>query len=255
MLARLACLGDACLPIFNFRKVTPMSMPTSADRPATYAIIGSGHNGTAIARAFTRAGIACSIANPRGPESLRPLVEELGELLVAKSVEDALEADVVFLAIPFVAVETFAQIRDDWSTKTVVDATNAHGVTPEYLAGRLSTDIVAAAFRGASVVKAFNYLPARVLARDPYQNGGRRVMFIAGNEDESNAMVAALAERLGFAPIPLGRIDEVGRLSHIPGPLVLHNLVEYPIGAEHLLYQLFRQYPQEQVFGKAVLKS
>jgi hypothetical protein len=37
---------------------------------------------------------------------------------------------------------------------------------------------------------------------------------------------APLAEQLGFSPIPLGRIDEGGRLLHIPGPLVLHNLVD-----------------------------
>jgi hypothetical protein len=43
----------------------------------------------------------------------------------------------------------------------------------------------------------------------------------------------ALAEQLGFSPILVGRIDEGGRLLHIPGPLVLHNLVEHP--AEHVV--------------------
>jgi hypothetical protein len=41
--------------------------------------------------------------------------------------------------------------------------------------------------------------------------------------------VKALAERLDFSPILIGRIDEGGRLLHIPGPLVLHNLVEHPL--------------------------
>ena len=195
----------------------------------TYAIIGTGNVGTALARLFSRAGIEVSIANTRGPETIQPLVKELGATVKARTLEDALEADIVFLAIPFVAVEKFARIRKDWSGKIVIDATNAHGVSPEVLAGRLSSDIVAKAVPGAAVVKAFNQLPAGVLARDPSQDGGRRVVFVAGNDDKASATVKALAEQLGFSPILVGRIDEGGRLLHIPGPLVLHNLVEHPL--------------------------
>lgn len=193
----------------------------------TYAIIGTGNVGKALARLFASKKIEVAIANTRGPESIRPLVEELGGTLKAKTLEDALDADVVFLAIPFVAVEKFARILNDWSGKIVIDATNAYGVPPEVMAGRLSSDIVAAAVPGASVVKAFNQLPAGVLARDPSQDGGRRVVFVASNDEKASAAVKALAEQLGFSPILLGRIDEGGRLLHTPGPLVLHNLVEH----------------------------
>lgn len=194
-----------------------------------YAIIGSGKVGSALAHLFTRAGIAVSIANTRGPEAIRPLVETLGDTVTAATVEDALDADVIFLAIPFVAVEAFARVRADWTGKIVVDATNAYGVSPEVMAGRLSSDIVARAVPGASVVKTFNQLPAGVLARDPAQDGGRRVVFISSNEDEASATIKGLVEQLGFSPILVGRIDEGGRLLHIPGPLVLHNLVEHPL--------------------------
>ena len=82
---------------------------------------------------------------------------------------------------------------------------------------------------GASLVKAFNQLPAGVLARNPAQDGGKRVVFVASNGDEAAATIKGLAEQLGFSPILVGRIDEGGRLLHIPGPLVLHNLVEHPL--------------------------
>ena len=195
----------------------------------SYAIIGTGNVGSALARLFARAGITVSIANRQGPDTIRPLVEELGDTVTARTLEDALAADVVFLAIPFVAVEEFARTLADWTGKTVIDATNAYGVPPDVMAGRLSSDIVAKAVPGASVVKAFNQLPAGVLARDPSQDGGRRVVFVASNDDKAAATVKALAEQLGFSPILVGRIDEGGRLLHIPGPLVLHNLVEYPL--------------------------
>jgi predicted dinucleotide-binding enzyme len=76
-------------------------------------IIGTGNVGTALARLFSRAGIEISIANTRGPESIQPLAQELGVTVKATTLEDALDADIVFLAIPFVAVEKFARIRND----------------------------------------------------------------------------------------------------------------------------------------------
>ena len=108
----------------------------------------------------------------------------------------------------------------------MVDATNAYHVPPEYLAGRLSSDIVAAALPGAAVVKAFNHLPAAVLTRDPSQNGRRRVIFISSNDTAAANEVKVLAEQLGFSPILRGRIDEGGRQLQIDGGLILHNPVE-----------------------------
>jgi predicted dinucleotide-binding enzyme len=87
---------------------------------------------------------------------------------------------------------------------------------------------VAACLAGAVVVKAFNQLPAAVLAREPAQDGGKRVVFVASNDEPAAATVKTLAEQLGFSALSLGRIDEGGRLIEKGAPLVLHNLVEYP---------------------------
>jgi 8-hydroxy-5-deazaflavin:NADPH oxidoreductase len=43
----------------------------------TYAIIGSGAIGSALARQFARSNINVLIANSRGPDSLTGLVAEL----------------------------------------------------------------------------------------------------------------------------------------------------------------------------------
>ena len=151
----------------------------------TYSIIGSENIGAALARQFSRAGVNVTIANTRGAHTLAPLVQELGGAMVAGTIKDAVQADIIFLALPFAAVETFGRTRDQWRGKIVIDATNAYHVPPGYLAGRLSSDVVAAALPGAAVVKAFNHLPAAVLARDPSQNGGRRVVFISSNDDDA----------------------------------------------------------------------
>ncbi len=194
----------------------------------TYAIIGTGNVGTALARQFARQNIQVRIANSRGPDTIAPLAAELGAAIQPSTIEEALEADVIFLALYFIHVEELAKIRADWTGKIVVDATNPYGVSPEVLAGRLSSDILAATLTGSIVVKAFNQLPAAVLARDPQQEGGRRVIFVAGNDQAANGTVKALAEQFGYSALDVGRIDEGGRLLAMGGPLVLHNLVEYP---------------------------
>ena len=100
----------------------------------------------------------------------------------------------------------------------VVDATNAGDLpsfAPTDLGGRLSTEIVAEIVPGARVVKAFNTLPAHVLASDPIVGAGRRVIFTSSDDDDANASVAVLCQQLRFHPIYLGRISEGGRFTAI----------------------------------------
>jgi 8-hydroxy-5-deazaflavin:NADPH oxidoreductase len=97
------------------------------------------------------------------------------------------------------------------------------GVTPKDLGGRLSTEIVVDAVPGARVVKAFNTLPAAVLAADPVQDGGHRVVFLSGNDADANRVVTDLASSLRFSAINLGTLAQ-GRLAQFGGPLMVHNL-------------------------------
>src|SRR6202008_507795 len=106
------------------------------------------------------------------------------------------------LALPFTAVVDALTFQTEWSSRIVVDATNAidfPAFTPKNLGGRPSTEVVAEALKGARVVKAFNTLPAAVLASDPASEGGRRVVFLSGNDAGARSEVATLIERLGFA--------------------------------------------------------
>lgn len=119
----------------------------------TYSIIGSGKVGTALARQFARNGIPVAIANTRDPISLAPLINELGNTVTAKPLEQALEADIVILAIPFGAHQEIGQRFANWKNRIVIDAMNTYGVPPQELGDRASTDVVATAFVGARVVK------------------------------------------------------------------------------------------------------
>ena len=191
-----------------------------------YSIIGSGHVGKALAQRFARSCVTVTIANTRGPESLAALALELGPAVIAGSLQDALAADIIILAVPFAAHQEVARAIADWRGKIVIDAMNFREPSLAPLGGLQSSDFVARSLPGAKVVKTFNQLPAALLASDPHESGGRRVMFVAGNHDDANSEVASLVGSLGFAAITLGRIDEGGNLLRFRGPLVLHNFIE-----------------------------
>ncbi|PSJ40935.1 NADPH-dependent F420 reductase [Allosphingosinicella deserti] len=194
----------------------------------SYAIIGSGAIGSALARAFARKGIDVVIANSRGAASLGALTQSLGDTVRAAELTEALAADIVILAVPFDAVGSAVAGADAWNKRIVVDATNAidfPAFTPRDLGGRPSSKIVAEQVPGARVVKAFNTIPAAILASDPADSGANRVLFVSGNEAHASQEVADLAEELGFAPIILGALDDGGRLQQFGGPLTGQNLL------------------------------
>jgi predicted dinucleotide-binding enzyme len=183
----------------------------------SYAIVGFGAIGQALARAFARKNIDVSVASHRPPEALAPQALAIGPTVIAKSLRDALEADTIILAVPFAKHRDVAKARPSWEGKTVIDVTNAFGVPTEELGGRPSSAFVATAFTGAKLVKGFNHLVAAKLAADPHVEGGHRVVFLSSDDEDAIDPVAALAKQLGFAPVKLGKLNEGGALAHARG--------------------------------------
>ena len=66
----------------------------------SYAIVGFGKIGQALARAFARKNIEVTVASRRPPEALSPQARAVGPTVLAKSLADALEADTIILAVP-----------------------------------------------------------------------------------------------------------------------------------------------------------
>jgi predicted dinucleotide-binding enzyme len=186
----------------------------------SYAIIGFGSVGQALARAFARKHIEVAVASRRPPEALAPLAQAIGSTVIPKTLREAIEADIIFLAVPFHEHRAVAKNLASWQGKTIIDAMNGFGV---------SSAVVAQAFPGARLVKGFNHLLARTLASDPHVKGGRRVVFLSSDDEGAAAPVAALAEQLGFAPVNLGKFEEGGALVQARadkswGPLIFQDL-------------------------------
>jgi 8-hydroxy-5-deazaflavin:NADPH oxidoreductase len=183
----------------------------------SYAIVGFGKIGQALAHAFARKNIDVTVASRRPAEALAPEARAIGPTVAAKSLRDALEADTIILAVPFGEHREVSKALPNWKGKTVIDATNAFGVPPEELDGLLSSAFVAKSFTGAKLVKGFNHLVAATLATDPIVEGGHRVVFLSSDDEDATAPVADLAKQLGFAPVKLGKLNEGGALVHARG--------------------------------------
>ncbi len=182
----------------------------------SYAIIGFGKIGQALARAFARRNIDVTVASRRPPEALVPQAETIGPNVTPKSLHDALAADIIILAVPFGEHRELALALPNWEGKIVIDAMNAL-VPLEELDGLLSSAFAAKAFPGARFVKGFNHLVAAKLAADPIVEGGHRVVFLSSDDEDAIGPVADLAKQLGFAPVKLGKFSEGGALVHARG--------------------------------------
>jgi predicted dinucleotide-binding enzyme len=182
----------------------------------SYAIVGLGKIGQALAHAFARKNIDVIVAARRSPEALAPQAKAIGPTVVARSLQDALGADIVILAVPFGEHREVAKALPNWKGKTVIDATNAQ-LPLEELDGLLSSAFVAQSFPGARFVKGFNHLLAATLATDPIVDGGHRVVFLSSDDENAIPPVADLAKQLGFAPVNLGKLREGGALVHARG--------------------------------------
>ena len=189
-------------------------------------IIGSGRLGQAMARTALRAGRQVVLANSRGPESLVSVVSTLGEGASAGTVDEAAGAGIVVIAVPWPRVPEAVQGLH-WDGRIVIDATN--DFDPSDLNGWTSSQVLADLVPGARVVKAANTLGAAVLGSDPHEAGGRRVIFLSGDDAEAKSEVSTLFEDAGFVAIDLGGLVSGGAMQQLGGPLAGVNLIKLPM--------------------------
>ncbi|MFB1484961.1 NADPH-dependent F420 reductase [Corallococcus sp. RDP092CA] len=180
-------------------------------------IIGAGLIGGTLARRWTKLGHEVSIANSRGPETLRDLEKETGAKAV--TVEEAAKAgEVVVVTIPEKAVPhlpkgLFANVPKD---VVVIDTGNYYpvrdGSIPELEAGTLESEWVSKLL-GRPVIKAFNNIYHASLGEKGVPRGtpGRIALPVAGDPPEHRAKVLELVEELGFDGIDAGGLAESWR--------------------------------------------
>jgi predicted dinucleotide-binding enzyme len=188
-------------------------------------IIGAGRIGKTMAQIASRAGRPVVISNSRGPASLISVVEELGDGVTAGTVKDAVAADIVVVAVMWPDVSR-AVDGLEWEGRIVLDPTN--DFDPSDLDGRTSSEVVADLVAPARVVKIANTLGAGLLASEPRQADGQRVLFLSGDDADAKSAVRGLFEDAGFFVVDLGGLREGGKMQQFGGPLAGLNLIHLP---------------------------
>jgi predicted dinucleotide-binding enzyme len=180
-------------------------------------IIGAGHIGGALVRRLTKFGHEVSIANSRGPDTLRALANETGAEPVTAQ-EAVRDKDLVVLTIPEKSVgalpkDLFGAARPD---TVVVDTGNYYpkrdGRIEEIERGTTESRWVSNRL-GRPVVKAFNNIYAQHLLDRGRPAGapGRIALPVAGDDVKAKAIVIRLLDELGFDGVDAGTLDESWR--------------------------------------------
>jgi len=189
-------------------------------------VIGAGHIGSNAARLFVKAGNEVAIANSRGPQTLEPLVEELGDNAEAVTVEEARDfGDIVFISIPLGRISELP--TNGWENKIVIDTNNYYPDRDGNIAkldsgSTTSSEMLLQHIPGARLVKGFNTIwfeHLRSQGNTDLPLDQRRAIFIAGDDSDAKAAVARLIEDIGYAAVDTGFLRE-GGLSQQPGTAI-----------------------------------
>ncbi len=194
----------------------------------TIGIIGAGNIGKTVAAHLVKNGYSVKISNSKHPDSLKEIIVQLGNGATAVTAAEAAEADIVFLALPWIQVKTLTQIAN-WNNMIVIDATN-HFITSDMqvadLGNRTSSEVVQDYLPGARIVKAFNTLYFKILEANPVVANGHRVLFVSGDDKEAKVHVSEMIKDIGFAPVDLGSLSVGGKLQQAKGALSLVNFIK-----------------------------
>lgn len=188
-----------------------------------YGIIGTGNIGSTLAHLLVGAGHRVVLSNSRGPESLKGLVEALGERASAGSLAETVsQADVVIEAIPFGKLGVLADAP--WVGKVLLSAANYYpqrdGVID--LGGATPSAHVARVVKGARVARIFNTIYFEHLRHQGDTSKAlvaRRVLPITSDDPEAAQVAASLAVELGFGPLFLGGLSASEGLAEPGGAL------------------------------------
>lgn len=188
------------------------------------AVIGAGNIGGTLATLLVHAGHQIDLVNSRGPESLAPLVAELGPAARAATAADAAPAaDIVVLAVP---LQRIPDLRPDWFDGAVVIDTSNYfprytGVIDALTTGDVgSSEYVQGLLPTATVVKGINQLAWQNLRDDARPAGTplRTAIPIAGDNAAAKQLVMELLDTIGYDSVDVGTLAN-GRLLQPGGPL------------------------------------
>ncbi len=180
-------------------------------------IIGAGEVGGQIARAAIANGYDVVIANSRGPETLKDLIDELGPSARAATAADAAAAgEFAVVAVPLKVVNDMP--AEELAGKIVLDTNNympwRDGRIPAIDSGEKTVhELRQEHLPRSKVVKAFTHIqaPRITTAGRPQGTPGRLALSASSDFPEAVELVRRLYDRFGFDTVDNSPLSESWR--------------------------------------------
>ncbi len=180
-------------------------------------IIGAGEVGSQIARAAIASGYDVVIANSRGPETLKDLIDELGPAARAATAAGAAAAgDFAVVAVPLKVVNDMP--ADELAGKIVLDTNNymvwRDGHIPVIDSGEKTVhELRQEHLPRSKVVKAFTHIeaPRITTAGKPPGAPGRLALSASSDFPEAVELVTRLYDQFGFDTVDNSPLSESWR--------------------------------------------
>ena len=169
---------------------------------STISIIGTGNMARTIGTLAVAGGNTVEVIG-RDRSKAADLAKALGANATTGEFGAVPAGDIVIVTLLYASVvPVVAQYGDALAGKIIVDISNPFNSAADGLAHGEGTSIAQQAAEvapaSASVVKAFNTIFRHVLEK------GRPAVFIAGDDAQAKAAVAAFVESLGLRPLDVG---------------------------------------------------
>ncbi len=202
-------------------------------------IIGNGHIGAGLARAWVRAGPQVTFGSREpGDAELATLIGSIGAH--AKGVAESVAgAEVVVFAVPFTALDEVLAAVGPLSGQTVIDCTNAveRGMTLKYGHTTSAAEELQKRIPAAHVFKSFNAQGAENLAA-PVYGGVKASNFFCGDDATGRARVKQLVEDVGFEAVDAGPLKNARLLEPL---MLLWVASAQALGTRDLAFKLLRR--------------
>lgn len=199
----------------------------------TVGIIGAGHIGSTLARGLVARGYEVVISNSRGPETLAPLVEDLGEnASAATAAEAAASGEIVIVTVP---LKSYREVPvEPLAGKIVLDTNNYYWERDGRIAEldekrTTTTGMLQEHLPASKVAKAFNHIMSGDILTDgtPAGTEDRRALATASDDADAAALVTALYDEFGFDTVDIGSVAESWRVERDqPAYVVRQNKAE-----------------------------
>ncbi len=178
-------------------------------RKEIIAVIGTGDLGDSLGERLADLGYTV-VYGSRTPESerVKALVTMTGNGASAATPQEAAQrGDIIFLPIPWPAMETVAQNLGNLDGKIVVDVsapwTQGHDGYPEVRVESSSAELIQKWNPGAKVVKGLGTMGSMIID-DPATVDGPVTIPVASDYRDAKERVAQIVDELGLDPVDFG---------------------------------------------------